>query len=106
MGPCGFKAEVLPAVLKKLPIDYFPVQGVKHSSPILFTLQKPEPFLTILALFCCLLLLFTSTFSLSLSRNLLVLKGYDGNVEDLALNFTVVNNELGEKQVCSINLAR
>lgn len=32
-------------------------------------------------------------------RNLLFLKNYSGNVEDLSLNFTVVNNELGESQV-------
>ena len=32
-------------------------------------------------------------------RNLLVLKNYTGNVEDLSLNFTVVNNDLGESQV-------
>ena len=34
-----------------------------------------------------------------LSRNLLFLKNYSGNVEDLSLNFTVVNNDLGESQV-------
>ena len=32
-------------------------------------------------------------------RNLLFLKNYTGNVEDLSLNFTVVNNDLGESQV-------
>jgi len=32
-------------------------------------------------------------------RNLLFLKNYSGNVEDLSLNFTVVNNDLGESQV-------
>ena len=34
-----------------------------------------------------------------LFRNLLFLKNYSGNVEDLSLNFTVVNNDLGESQV-------
>ena len=34
-----------------------------------------------------------------MSRNLLFLKNYTGNVEDLSLNFTVVNNDLGESQV-------
>ena len=33
------------------------------------------------------------------ARNLLFLKNYTGNVEDLSLNFTVVNNDLGESQV-------
>ena len=33
------------------------------------------------------------------SRNLLFLKNYTGNVEELSLNFTVVNNDLGESQV-------
>ena len=33
------------------------------------------------------------------SRNLLFLKNYSGNVEELSLNFTVVNNDLGESQV-------
>lgn len=32
-------------------------------------------------------------------RNLLFLKNYSGNVEELSLNFTVVNNDLGESQV-------
>lgn len=32
-------------------------------------------------------------------KNLLFLKSYDGDVEELGLNFTVVNNELGEAQV-------
>ncbi len=32
-------------------------------------------------------------------RNLLFLKSYEGDVEDLGLNFTVVNNDLGEAQV-------
>ena len=31
--------------------------------------------------------------------NLLFLKNYTGNVEDLSLNFTAVNNDLGERQV-------
>lgn len=35
-------------------------------------------------------------------RNLLFLKNYSGNVEDLSLNFTVVNNEFGESQVNQI----
>ena len=35
----------------------------------------------------------------SFSRNLLFLKNYSGNVEELSLNFTVVNNDLGESQV-------
>lgn len=34
-------------------------------------------------------------------RNLLFLKSYEGDVEDLGLNFTVVNNDLGEAQVNS-----
>lgn len=32
-------------------------------------------------------------------RNLLFLKTYEGDVEELGLNFTVVNNDLGEAQV-------
>lgn len=32
-------------------------------------------------------------------RNLLFLKSYEGDVEELGLNFTVVNNDLGEAQV-------
>lgn len=32
-------------------------------------------------------------------KNLLFLKSYEGDVEELGLNFTVVNNELGEAQV-------
>lgn len=32
-------------------------------------------------------------------RNLLFLKSYGGDVEELGLNFTVVNNDLGEAQV-------
>ena len=32
-------------------------------------------------------------------RNLLFLKSYDEDVEDLGLNFTIVNNDLGEAQV-------
>lgn len=32
-------------------------------------------------------------------KNLLFLKSYDGDVEELGLNFTVVNNDLGEAQV-------
>lgn len=35
-------------------------------------------------------------------RNLLFLKNYRGNVEDLSLNFTVVNNDLGESQVVEL----
>lgn len=35
-------------------------------------------------------------------RNLLFLKNYSGNVEDLSLNFTVVNNDLGESQVVEL----
>ena len=38
-------------------------------------------------------------FAFLFSRNLLFLKNYSGNVEDLSLNFTVVNNDLGESQV-------
>ena len=33
-------------------------------------------------------------------RNLLFLKSYEGDVEELGLNFTIVNNDLGEAQVC------
>jgi ubiquitin-protein ligase E3 C len=32
-------------------------------------------------------------------RNLLFLKSYEEDVEELGLNFTVVNNDLGEAQV-------
>lgn len=32
-------------------------------------------------------------------RNLLFLKSYEDDVEELGLNFTVVNNDLGEAQV-------
>lgn len=32
-------------------------------------------------------------------KNLLFLKSYEGDVEELGLNFTVVNNDLGEAQV-------
>lgn len=35
-------------------------------------------------------------------RNLLFLKNYSGNVEELSLNFTVVNNDLGESQVVEL----
>ncbi|XP_028823634.1 ubiquitin-protein ligase E3C [Denticeps clupeoides] len=35
-------------------------------------------------------------------RNLLFLKSYEGDVEDLGLNFTVVNNDLGEAQVVEL----
>lgn len=35
-------------------------------------------------------------------RNLLFLKGYAGDVEELGLNFTVVNNDLGEAQVVEL----
>lgn len=35
-------------------------------------------------------------------RNLLFLKNYTGNVEELSLNFTVVNNDLGESQVVEL----
>lgn len=35
-------------------------------------------------------------------RNLLRLKNYNGNVEDLSLDFTVVNNDLGEGQVVEL----
>lgn len=34
-------------------------------------------------------------------KNLLFLKSYEGDVEELGLNFTVVNNDLGEAQVKS-----
>lgn len=36
-------------------------------------------------------------------RNLLFLKSYEGDVEDLGLNFTVVNNDLGEAQVNNVS---
>jgi hypothetical protein len=32
-------------------------------------------------------------------KNLLYLKTYDGNVEDLGLDFTIVNSEIGQTQV-------
>lgn len=35
-------------------------------------------------------------------RNLLFLKSYEGDVEELGLNFTVVNNDLGEAQVTGV----
>lgn len=35
-------------------------------------------------------------------RNLLFLKSYEGDVEELGLNFTVVNNDLGEAQVKTV----
>lgn len=35
-------------------------------------------------------------------RNLLFLKSYEGDVEELGLNFTVVNNDLGEAQVSAV----
>ncbi|XP_073094222.1 ubiquitin-protein ligase E3C isoform X2 [Manis javanica] len=35
-------------------------------------------------------------------KNLLFLKSYDGDVEELGLNFTVVNNDLGEAQVVEL----
>uniref|UniRef100_A0AAY5EN53 Ubiquitin-protein ligase E3C n=1 Tax=Electrophorus electricus TaxID=8005 RepID=A0AAY5EN53_ELEEL len=35
-------------------------------------------------------------------RNLLFLKSYEGDVEDLGLNFTIVNNDLGEAQVVEL----
>ncbi|XP_033021687.1 ubiquitin-protein ligase E3C [Lacerta agilis] len=35
-------------------------------------------------------------------KNLLFLKSYEGDVEELGLNFTVVNNELGEAQVVEL----
>lgn len=35
-------------------------------------------------------------------RNLLFLKSYEGDVEELGLNFTVVNNDLGEAQVIMV----
>ncbi|XP_058879300.1 ubiquitin-protein ligase E3C-like [Acipenser ruthenus] len=37
-------------------------------------------------------------------RNLLFLKSYEEDVEDLGLNFTVVNNDLGEAQVVELKL--
>ncbi|KAI5104642.1 ubiquitin-protein ligase E3C, partial [Silurus meridionalis] len=37
-------------------------------------------------------------------RNLLFLKSYEGDVEDLGLNFTVLNNDLGEAQVVELKL--
>lgn len=39
-------------------------------------------------------------------KNLLFLKSYEGDVEELGLNFTVVNNDLGEAQVRSTSLSR
>ncbi|XP_072307055.1 ubiquitin-protein ligase E3C [Eucyclogobius newberryi] len=35
-------------------------------------------------------------------RNLLFLKSYEGDVEELGLNFTIVNNDLGEAQVVEL----
>lgn len=35
-------------------------------------------------------------------RNLLFLKSYEEDVEELGLNFTVVNNDLGEAQVTTV----
>lgn len=32
-------------------------------------------------------------------KNLLYLKNYDGNVEDLGLDFTIVNSEIGQTEV-------
>lgn len=37
-------------------------------------------------------------------RNLLFLKSYEGDVEELGLNFTVVNNDLGEAQVTTVRV--
>ncbi|XP_053323688.1 ubiquitin-protein ligase E3C [Spea bombifrons] len=37
-------------------------------------------------------------------RNLLFLKSYEGDVEELGLNFTVVNNDLGEAQVVELKM--
>lgn len=37
-------------------------------------------------------------------RNLLFLKSYEGDVEELGLNFTVVNNDLGEAQVTGVRV--
>lgn len=37
-----------------------------------------------------------------LHRNLLLLKAYEGDVEDLGLDFTVVENELGETKVVDL----
>lgn len=34
-----------------------------------------------------------------LYRNLLYLRDYTGNVQDLGLDFTIVNNDLGETRV-------
>ena len=34
-------------------------------------------------------------------RNLLYLKNYDGDADDLTLNFTVMNNDYGETKVYS-----
>lgn len=36
-------------------------------------------------------------------RNLLFLKSYEDDVEELGLNFTVVNNDLGEAQVSLVD---
>ena len=40
-------------------------------------------------------------------KNLLYLKNYDGNVEDLGLDFTIVNSEIGQTEVsftCQLRL--
>lgn len=39
-------------------------------------------------------------------KNLLFLKSYEGDVEELGLNFTVVNNDLGEAQVRTSSCSR
>ncbi|KAK2865818.1 hypothetical protein Q7C36_001874 [Tachysurus vachellii] len=43
--------------------------------------------------------------SADMYRNLLFLKSYEGDVEDLGLNFTIVNNDLGEAQIIYISLS-
>ncbi len=40
--------------------------------------------------------------SFCFSRNLLSLKNYEGDFEDIALNFTVINGELGSVEVDTI----
>jgi hypothetical protein len=71
---------------------------LNHSADeMLFSIEEPladcscshHVFLHVARKFHCLLFF----------RNLLFLKDYDGDVSELNLDFTVVNNELGEIQV-------
>lgn len=41
--------------------------------------------------------------SLCPHRNLLSLKHYEGNVEDLDLNFTTISSEFGQSKVLSVS---